>query len=123
MTIDTAMLTKAVLRAAAHLDLSDALPSILGIPSSDVISLQQGGRLLDPTTAEWQSATLFVSLFRSLITLLGDADRAKKWLADSHQTLGTAPTQLLRTPGGLERVIKYLDAVQKFEHKLPPRSY
>jgi hypothetical protein len=29
---------------------------------------------------------------------------------------------LLQSPAGLERVVRYLDAVLKFEVKLPPRS-
>jgi hypothetical protein len=43
-------------------------------------------------------------------------------LSTPHQTLGAAPAEMLRTPEGRAHVLRYLDAVQKFEMKLPPRG-
>ena len=121
-TADPAMLTKAVLRAAARLGLSDDLPMILGIESVHWKAIAAGDALLDPSRPEWQAATSFTSLFRALLTLVGTIDGAREWLATSHQTLGSEPTTLLRSTEGRERVLRYLDAVQKYEIKLPPRG-
>ena len=119
---DPATLTKAVLRAAERLGLVEALPRILDIDEFTMTRLSGGEALLDPDKAEWIAATRFASLFRSLILLLGDANEARTWLGQSHQTLGAPPAELLQTAEGRERVLSYLDAVQKFEIKLPPRS-
>jgi len=120
---DAATLTKAVVTAAERLGMLDALPEILGVSMQTVAGMKAGTGSLDPGGRAWQAATRFASLFRSLITLLGDVERARTWLNESHQTLGDSPAQLLRAPGGLDRVVSYLDAVQKYEIKLPPRSH
>jgi hypothetical protein len=121
-TTDPRTLTKAVLRAAEHLGLSQALPEILGLDAHVAERMASGNYLLDPNSDEWAAATRFTGLFRSLLTLLGNREDARAWLASQHQTLGDAPSQLLRTPEGRDKVFGYLDAVQKFEVKLPPRS-
>jgi hypothetical protein len=118
-TTDPATLKKAALRAAEVLGLSQQLPSILGI---DTESWQAHERALTPGTEQWNAAVRFVSLFRSLLTLVGSVSSAREWLDQRHRTLGESPRVLLQNPAGLERVVRYLDAVQKFEVKLPPRS-
>jgi hypothetical protein len=119
---DPATLTKAVLRAAEHLGLLHVLPEILEIDPQQLSKMIGGAAMLDRNGAEWTSATRFTGLFRSLVTLLGDSRSARLWLTSSHQTLGAAPAELLRSSAGRERVYRYLDAVQKYEIKLPPRS-
>lgn len=118
-TTDPATLKKAVLRAADVLDLTQQLPSILGIDAASSLANEHA---LVPDTSEWSAAVRFVSLFRSLVTLVGSVSAAREWLDQSHRTLGASPRALLDSPAGLERVVRYLDAVQKFEVKLPPRS-
>lgn len=117
-----AMLTKAVLRAGELFGLAHALPDIIGLTSAEWSKIANGERLLDPSAPEWQAATRFAGTFRALLTLAGSTDSARTWLATPHQTLGDAPAALLRTPEGQERVYRYLDAVQKYEIKLPPRG-
>lgn len=118
-TIDPATLKKAVLRAAEVLGLTDQLPSILGI---DAKSSQATALELAPGTDAWSAAVRFASLFRALLTLVGTVPKAREWLDQSHRTLGESPRALLQNPAGLDRVVRYLEAVQKFEVKLPPRS-
>lgn len=118
-TTDPATLKKAVVRAAEVLDLTQQLPSILGI---DTDSWLANERALSPNTDEWSAAVRLVGLFRSLLTLVGSVSNAREWLDQPHRTLGEAPRALLNNPAGLARVVRYLDAVQKFEVKLPPRS-
>jgi hypothetical protein len=73
---------------------------------------------LDPGAEEWARAQKVVGLFRSLISLLGTADRARTWLTEPNQALNARPLKLLRGAEG-ERVYRYLDAVQKHELLLP----
>lgn len=121
-TTDPATLKKAILRAAQVLNLSEQLPQILGVDPHAWTLLSTNERALEPGTAEWNGAVRFASLFRSLLTLVGSVSNALEWLDQSHRTLGASPRSLLSSPEGLERVVRYLDAVQKFEVKLPPRS-
>lgn len=116
------MLTKAVLRAADLLGLTDDLPEILGIDAEQIALARSGAVALQPESPSWTIGVRFASVYRSLLTLAGDSAKARAWLDTPHSTLGTAPRELLRTEAGRERVFGYLDAVQKFEIKLPPRS-
>jgi uncharacterized protein (DUF2384 family) len=121
-TTDPAMLMKAVLRAAQVLGLSEQLPSLLGIDAYAWVQLSSNERALMPGTDEWHRAARFAGLFRALLTLVGAVPNAIEWLDQPHRTLGASPRSLLVNPEGLERVVRYLDAVQKYEVKLPPRS-
>jgi hypothetical protein len=119
---DPATLTKALLRAAEHLGLTQHLAEILDVGQEVIASIMSGQYTLDPTRDEWIAATRFTGLFRSLLVLTGSAEAARRWLASEHQTLGAAPCELLLSPDGRDKVFKYLDHVQKHEMKLPPRS-
>lgn len=118
-TTDPIMLKKAVMRAAEVLGLTQQLPNILGI---DAESWRANERAFAPGTDEWNAAVRFASLFRALVTLVGSVPNAREWIDQPHRTLGESPRALLQNSAGLERVVRYLDAVQKFEIKLPPRS-
>ena len=119
---DCRILTKAVIKAAERLDLLNRLPDILGIDAAAFEGMIHGTSTLDPTRNEWNAATRFVRLFRCLIALVGDPQRAREWLDTPHQVLGKAPIELLPTTEGYDPVLRYLDAVQKYEIKLPPRA-
>ena len=119
---DPATLKKAILRAAEVLGLIHELPHVLGVDAHSWSQLVANERALAPGTDEWNAAVRFASLFRSLLTLVGTAPNAQEWLDQSHRTLGASPRSLLKDPEGLERVIRYLDAVHKYEIKLPPRG-
>lgn len=119
---DPATLKKAILRAAQVLGLTQELPHVLGIDAHAWTQLSADQRALVPETDEWNGAVRFAGLFRSLLSLVGTVPNACEWLDQHHRTLGASPRSLLGNPAGLERVVRYLDAVQKYEVKLPPRS-
>ncbi|HEX7012014.1 MAG TPA: antitoxin Xre/MbcA/ParS toxin-binding domain-containing protein [Steroidobacteraceae bacterium] len=114
-----ATLTKAALRAADRLGLSEMLPDLLGIDAGLASNLTNGARALDPARPEWLAASKFLSIFRSLVTLAGGTESARAWLVSPNQALGAVPADLLRSPVGRDRVLRYLEAVQKHELKLP----
>jgi hypothetical protein len=118
-TMSPALLTKALLRAAEQLDLAADLFQLLQIPAEDIAQLQSGSRLLDPDQPEWAEAQKIVGLFRTMIELLGTAERAKAWLGTPNDTLGARPLDLLRTPDAA-LVYRYLSAVRKHELRMPP---
>jgi len=121
-TLDPATLTKAVVRAAERLELMHALPDALGMSADQVEELRAGRRQLDPARDEWPAAIRFTALFRALLSLVGSVENARQWLNTQHQTLADVPAAMVHSQDGIERVMRYLEHVQKYEIKLPPRG-
>jgi antitoxin Xre/MbcA/ParS-like protein len=107
------VLTKAVLRAAQALGLSQKrLAAIVGASEASVSRLGRS-RQLDPETKEGELALLFLRLFRSLDTLVGgDDDKARAWLWADNSHLGGVPAQRIATVSGLVDAVTYLDALR-----------
>jgi len=106
-----AVLTKAVARAAERLGISRAaLARILGVSPATVTRLFCGEYKLDERRKEWEFALLFVRLFRSLDSIVGDEQSARRWLGSDNRALNARPIDLLHQTEGLVRVVQYLDA-------------
>lgn len=105
-------LTKAVLRAAALLHISQqSLAQILGVSASTVSRMFSGQYQIVPErNKEWDFAVLFVRMFRSLDAIFGHNDTALQWLAGDNAALSGKPADLIRSTEGLVRVLHYLDA-------------
>ncbi len=112
-TAPNAILTKATLRAAKLLGLTDAaLGTILGISGASVSRLGAGRRAIAPGDKEGQLAVLFLRMYRSLGALLGDPESCRKWLHAENAHLGGVPAELVRSVEGLVHVAQYLDAMR-----------
>jgi uncharacterized protein (DUF2384 family) len=106
-----AVLGKAVARAAERLNISKALlAKVLGVSPPTVTRLCTGQYQLDHNRKEWDFALLFVRLFRSLDSIVGDESTARKWLNSDNLGLNAKPIDLIRSAEGLVRVVQYLDA-------------
>ena len=107
-----AVLTKAVVRAAALLGLpQQALAEVLGVSRPTVTRMGLGSYRLSPTQPKsWELGTLFLRMFPSLDALVGHDEAARAWLAGPNQDLGARPLELIRSAEGLVRVVHYLDA-------------
>jgi transcriptional regulator with XRE-family HTH domain len=107
-----ATLTKAVLRAADFLGLSQAaLADVLGVSGATASRLVGGKYSLQPARRrEWEFALLFVRLYRSLDAIVGNDRDAQTWLRNSNLALGARPIEMIRSAEGLVRVLSYLDA-------------
>ena len=109
----SAVLSKAVTRAAARLDLSKSLlAKVLGVSPPTVTRLYSGHYLLNPNRKEWDFALLFVRVFRSLDSIVGDEASARTWLRSENRVLGARPFELIQEVEGLVRVVQYLDATR-----------
>lgn len=105
------VLGKAVTRAADRLGISHAaLATILGVSPASITRLYNGDYQLDPRRKEWDHARLFVRVFRSLDSIVGTEDTARRWLASDNLGLNARPIDLLGKTEGLVRVAHYLDA-------------
>jgi len=107
----TVVLSKAVARAAERLDVSRSLLArVLGVSPATITRLYKGNYLLEQERKEWEFALLFVRVFRSLDSILGDEGTARKWLNSENRGLNGRPIELIRSTEGLVRVVQYLDA-------------
>jgi transcriptional regulator with XRE-family HTH domain len=108
------VLTGAVLRAAALLELNQArVAEILGLSAATVSRMANGSYALDANKKEWELGALFVRLFRSLDSLVGSNDEvARAWLNGENRGLGDKPVNLIRSAEGLVRAVHYLDAAR-----------
>jgi uncharacterized protein (DUF2384 family) len=109
---DGAVTTRAALRAAALLGLSNkALARIVGLSEASVSRMGTGSYVLAPGDKAFELAVLFVRLYRTLDALVEGEDAiARAWLRNPNTALGDAPIALIQTVPGLVNTLAYLDA-------------
>jgi len=107
------VLTKAVVRAARALDLSQSrVAATLGVSEPTASRMFARKYVLDPGRKEWELGALFVRLFRSLDSIVASDEKARAWLAGDNRALGARPVDLLARAEGLVRVLHYLDSAR-----------
>ena len=109
-----AVLTKAALRAAALLEISQReLAAIVGVSPATLSRIASGQRSFSPATKEGELALLFVRVFRSLDALFGGDDvNSRAWLRTENLYLAGIPIELMQRVKGLVDVADYLDAMR-----------
>jgi len=109
---EATVLTKAALRAAARLGLTNkTLAEVIGVSEATVSRMKDGAYLLRRGRKPFELAVLFVRLYRSLDAIVGGDERvAREWLRSRNTVLGEVPGTLIRRVDGLMDVIQYLDA-------------
>src|SRR5216117_193098 len=87
---DSEVATKAVLRAAGRLGVSNkALGRIIGLSEATVSRMGSGSYTLSRGDKAFELAVLFIRLFRSLDAIAGgDEAVATAWLKNEHLALG-----------------------------------
>ena len=107
-----AVVTKAVIRAAGALEVSNkALAKILGLSEASVSRMGTGSFELKPADKTFEVAILFLRLYRALDAIVGgDEAVARAWLKNPHTTLAGSPAVLIQSLSGLVNVVGYLDA-------------
>ena len=109
---DGAVVTKAVMRAAARLGLANRVVArILGVSEATVSRMGTGAYLLKPDDKAFELGLMFLRLFRSLDALSGgDEQTSRAWLRNENVALGGAPLALIESLAGMVHVLGYLDA-------------
>jgi Protein of unknown function (DUF2384) len=109
---DSALVTKAAIRAADKLAISNkTLAGIIGLSEATVSRMKNGKHVLEAGSKPFQLAVLLVRLYRSLDAIIGGDDMAARaWLSNTNTVLGAAPIELIQSVSGLMNVIQYLDA-------------
>jgi len=107
------VLTKALLSAAARLDVRNRqLAQVIGTSEASVSRLSTT-RALDPESKQGELSLLFLRLFRSLDALMGgDEAKARAWFKAENAHVGGVPAERIRTVEGLVDVVQYLDAMR-----------
>src|SRR4051812_47716445 len=107
-----AVLTSATIRAAEHLDISNAtLGAIIGVSQPTVSRMKTGGYQLSYGSKPFEMAQLFLRMFRSLDSIIGSDDvAAQSWLTTENIALQGQPINLIQTVTGLVATVNYLDA-------------
>jgi hypothetical protein len=105
-----AVLTKAAVRAADRLGLSQkALGHVLGLSESVISRMRSGAYVLERGKA-FELAVLFVRLYRSLDAIAsGDEKSAREWMRHENLALRAKPIEAIQKVHGLIDVIQYLD--------------
>ena len=108
----TAILTRATLRAASQLGLTNKLlATVIGVSEATVSRMRSGEYTLQRGQKSFELAVLFLRLYRSLDAIVGgDSTVAGSWLRNRNTVLGAEPIALILTVPGLVNVIQYLDA-------------
>ena len=106
-------LTKATLRAAALLGLTNAaLADVVGL-SESTISRMNSGKPFELGTKPAELATLLVRLYRSLDALVGNNEAQRQaWMNSYNDALHAVPGQAVRGAEGLVRVLTYVDGAR-----------
>jgi hypothetical protein len=109
---DGAVVTKAVMRAAARLAVSNrSLARILGVSEATVSRMGAGAYQLKTTDKAFELALMFLRLFRSVDALSGgDEQTSRAWLRNENLALGGVPAALIESLAGLIDVLGYVDA-------------
>jgi hypothetical protein len=112
-----AVLTKATLRAAAMLDMTNAdLARTIGVSGATVSRYKDAAARIAPTSKPGELALLLVRVFRSLDPLVGsDGELRKAWMHSPNKALNGVPAKLILKPDGLVRTLSYLDGMQRAE--------
>ena len=107
-----AILTKAVLSAAARLGLTGReLATTLGISEPTVSRMKSGAYRLEIESKPFELAALLVRLFRSLDAITGgDEAVARAWMRAGNAAFDAAPADRISSITGLIDVVQYLDA-------------
>jgi Protein of unknown function (DUF2384) len=107
-----AVLTKATLRAATQLGLTNKLlATVIGVSEATISRMRGGVYQLQRGQKSFELAVLFVRLYRSLDAIVGGDDAvAGVWLKNRNVALDAEPLALIQTVPGLMNVIQYLDA-------------
>lgn len=109
-----AVLTKATLRSAAALGLTNAaLARAVGVSESTVSRLASGARQLEVGTKPAELAALLIRVYRSLDSLVGNSERHRRlWMDSYNRAFNAAPREAIATAEGLARVVAYLDGAR-----------
>lgn len=108
--VSAAALTLATVQAARGFGLGPRdVAALLDTETIVADELLAGERMLTPESEVGSRAVLFVRLHRALGDVFGSIEQVRAWLGREEAALGARPAELLRRPGGLERLVGHME--------------
>lgn len=106
------VLSKAVVRAASHLHVSNSrMAKVLGVSEATMSRLKAGQYQLDAGSKPYELAALFVLLFRGLDAIMASDDQASRaWMRAHNLALGGTPLDMIESVVGLTSLVNHVDA-------------
>ena len=110
----SAVVSKAVVRAAAALGLSNTgLARVLGLSPASASRLRDGTYVLPLDSKPYEFALLLIRLFRGLDAMMGGEEQAShSWMQTPNRALDGAPIDRITTVTGLVETVAYVDATR-----------
>jgi hypothetical protein len=110
----SAVLTKATLRSAGLLGLSNAvLARAVGLSEASISRMSSGAKAFEPGSKPAELAALVIRVYRSLDALVGNSEEHRRlWMSSFNRALNATPKDAIQTAEGLVRVVTYLDAAR-----------
>ena len=109
-----AVLTKATLRSAGLLGLSNSvLAKAVGLSEASISRMTNGAKAFEVGSKPAELAALVIRVYRSLDALVGNSEEHRRlWMTSYNRALNAIPRQAIQSAEGLVRVVTYLDAAR-----------
>lgn len=113
-TAASAVLTKATLRSAGLLGLSNSvLAKAVGLSEASISRMTSGAKAFEVGSKPAELAALVIRVYRSLDALVGNSEEHRRlWMTSYNRALNAIPRQAIQSAEGLVRVVTYLDAAR-----------
>ena len=110
----SAVLTKATLRSAGLLGLSNsALAKAVGLSEASISRMTNGTKAFEVGSKPAELAALVVRVYRSLDALVGNSEAHRRlWMTSYNRALNATPKEAIQSAEGLVRVVTYLDGAR-----------
>ena len=110
----SAVLTRATLRSAGFLGLSNAvLAKAVGLSEASISRMASGAKALDVGSKPAELAALLIRVYRSLDALVGNSEEHRRlWMTSYNRALNAIPKEAIQSAEGLVRVVTYLDGAR-----------
>lgn len=110
----SAVLTKATLRSAGFLGLSNSvLAKAVGLSEASISRMASGAKALDVGSKPAELAALLIRVYRSLDALVGNSEEHRRlWMTSYNRALNAIPKEAIQSAEGLVRVVTYLDGAR-----------
>ena len=109
-----AVLTKAALRSAGLLGLSNSvLAKAVGLSEASISRMSSGVKAFEPGSKPAELAALVIRVYRSLDALVGNSEQHRRlWMSSYNRALNATPKEAIQSAEGLVRVVTYLDGAR-----------
>jgi hypothetical protein len=114
VTAASAVLTKATLRSAGLLGLTNSvLAKAVGLSEASISRMSSGAKAFEVGSKPAELAALVIRVYRSLDALVGNSEEHRRlWMTSYNRAINATPKEAIQSAEGLVRVVTYLDGAR-----------